>query len=624
MSRPDPGEDPRLSEGLERLRALGYLRSPAELFVAGQVSARGGILRTAFISGAWIGGGGGLLAGLVLAISFLVAVPGLLSQPSEFLSLGLDLVLVSAVAAAILVTLLTLVILSVMRRRQTAWRAGAERWLLLLATLPPSLYLADVFARFLLYRVHGWRWFLAAFLAAAVAALLAGAWGRVLRALLAAAGLAPTETTGLGVLRGIRIQTRMILLLVTFMALVVGPYRQMRALPRLDQVAPPHTAAPSETLLILTVDGISGETLRGEIGASETPRTLEGPGLMEHPAVFWNSLATGFGAHAHGLESASDYAPSGVSRGLEEAMRQPVLAVVLRIVLPGLGLAELRALDQRELLRPPYWEIAARCGRPVSVINAWATYPAAQHPELSVVSDRCFLRMWEGESVDADSHLTHPLRAGLLQTAQAALERRGEFPSVVTGDSLLATTPLYGLEDVREAWGFAVGADLFHASLAEQDLRDGSYSCVAAHLGGADVLVRAVNRAPAGTTQVLGERLIRLHARFVGDLVAQLCHGSGDEASWVVVASTLSAGGREASVLASESPRMGRILQFAPEVLWRLAIPPARDMDTEMLTLPPSWVRPDTWGRRANWTPAAERSAADLERLRSLGYIGGS
>jgi len=396
----------------------------------------------------------------------------------------------------------------------------------------------------------------------------------------------------------------------------------MRALPRLDQIPARELVAPGERLLLITLDGM--DQLELPIGDSELgeSRSLEDIDLPKHPAAFWNSLATGFEARVHGLEAASAYAPTGVRGGLEEAMRQPVIAGVLRGVLPGLGMAELRAHDQRELLRPPFWEIAAHCGRSSSVINAWATYPAAQHPELSILSDRCFMRLWEGEGVNEDSHLQHPLREQLLQLAQNAIAARSEYPSLVRGDSILRQAPQDGLRDYWEAWEFAVAADLFHAALARTDHEEGTYRLVAVHLGGADILERALLRVPEGWSKVLAQRLGTLHGEFVQSLLSQMVDRVGSS-PWLVVASENSKDGRTAVIYSSRETRAQHTLQLAPELLRFVGVPPALDMRLEALGLTELTPMPSTWGRRAPWTPVALRSAADLERLRSLGYIGG-
>lgn len=615
-------EDPRLQESLDRLRALGYLRSPAELFVADKVTPRAGILRTSLVSGAWIGLGGGFVAGVVLAISVLAAVPELLSQPRDLAWLSFDLVLVSAVGAGLLVTLLTSLLLSWKRRRKVPWREGAERFLLLIAVLPPALYLSDVFGRFLLHQLQGRSWWLGAVAAAIVATILAVAWGRLLRGLLASAGLAALDGLKLSSLRGIRFQIRGLVLLSNLLLLFLGPYREMRALPRLDQVPPREVAASNEGILLITLDGIDELELSSPDSTQLSPRSLDDAHLTNDPVAFWNSLATGFEATVHGLESASAYAPTGVRGGLEMAMRQPVLAGVLRGVLPGLGLAELRVHDQRELLRPPLWEIAAHCGRPSSVINAWASYPAAQHPELSVLSDRCFLRMWEGERVDADPHLQHPLRDQLLETGQAAIATRVQYPSLVRGDAMARTAPQVGLDDFREAWEFAVAADLFHAELARRDHQEGAYRLVVLHLGGADILERSLRRVPEGRSMVIARRLIDLYHEFMQSMLSQFIGDLGST-PWVVVSSHGSRSGRSAAIYSSEDFRARNALQVAPELLRTLGVPPARDMRVESLDPSQLTPMPSTWGRRASWTPAAMRSAADLERLRSLGYIGG-
>ena len=106
-----------------------------------------------------------------------------------------------------------------------------------------------------------------------------------------------------------------------------------------------------------------------------------------------------------------------------------------------------------------------------------------------------------------------------------------------------------------------------------------------------------------------------------GQLIAELCL---EQDSWFLVSSELSEQSRSAAVFSSQKQKPRRALFFAPVLLWHLGVPPAMDMAAPSPELRFKSPGPESWGRRPGWTPTAERSAADLERLRSLGYIGGS
>jgi hypothetical protein len=231
--------------------------------------------------------------------------------------------------------------------------------------------------------------------------------------------------------------------------------------------------------------------------------------------------------------------------------------------------------------------------------------------------------MWEGEMVSEDTHLQHPLRPDLLQQAQTALEERVRYPTVARGDSILRVLPLSGLEDFREAWEYAVASDLFHASMARQDHEARAYELVVVHLGGADILQRAARRVPQGAAREWSRRLTQMHRSFVDQLVEELLEFSPGDPRYLV-SSLFQDDGRSAMQFSSEDLAAGEVLGFAPRLLVQLGIPPARDMRQGSGTALTGVTAPASWGRRANWTPAAERSSTDLERLRSLGYIGGS
>ncbi len=613
-------EEENLKEGLRRLRELGYLSSPAEEFVARRVPYQSGSWKVALVSGAWLGGGGGILVGLLLAVSVVVAQPALLDHPADLAWLTLDLLVAGTLLGAVAVTLITWPLVTLHRSGRRSL-GPAARIAELAVPLVPALYLCDVFGRFLLPRLAGGLWLAGGAVAAGIATILGEAWARPLRVLVAVAGLprgAPLPKGRTGT------PTRLAVLAASLLLLLLGPYRGLRPLPRLDQVGISSTPdAVGSGVDVILLDGT---------GPKDAPRTmarLAGPAveveddsLAIHPESFWSTVATGFPPRIHGLVSPAAPAPAGVSAGLGKATHQPLLQLVVHGLLPGMGLGAERAHDQRELLRPPFWEIAVHCGRPAAVFDAWATYPAARHPGLAIVSDRCFLRMWDGDDAGSDPLAVQPARTSLVQEAREILARRVQYPELVEGDSLLANLPFRQLERFREVWDYAAASDLFHVALAREARAD-STLLIVLQLNGADLVRRAVERAKA-SSPIAGreaERLSALYLRFTDHLLEELLADSGKRGSVVVfsrVEESAESVRRRAWVWPGRfAGRPPSVLSLAPRILEELQIPPARDMPRAGSSGPP------TWGLRPDWTPPAGRSRQDLERLKSLGYIGG-
>jgi len=612
----NPADEESLQEGLRRLRELGYLRSPAEDFVARRVPENASAWRVALVAGLWLGVGGGILLGGILALSMLIAQPDLLSNPIDFLWLSIDLLVAGAGLGGFAVVLLTWLLVG-HRHHGRPTPAWLERGVFFTLSVLPALYLSDLFGRFLFPRLPGALWYLALIAGAFVAAFLGERWGRLLGALVSAAGLwSSAPGPGPAPSRG---WSRAFLLLAAICLLLLGPYRGLRPQPRLDQIAVPPTVSSPSPLGLVFVDGVTPQDCAFTMGLLESqPRELEGESLPLHPESFWSSVATGFPPEVHGLESPAAKAPAGVSGSLGEVGDQPLFGLVLHGLLPGVGLGKLRAHDQRELRRPPFWEIATHLDLSCLVINAWATYPAARHVGLGIVSDRCFLRMWDGKDAGNDPLLVQPPRPELLQRAKSALSHRSSYPSLEYGDSLLSKLPMRQLEEFREVWDYAAAADLFHAFLAEDALGANDPTALILQLNGADMVHRAVSQCEGGPARQMALRLEKKYLAFTDQLLEEVLQVPGRK-KVLVLSKVETQGGsarRRAWVWPASFASGGGVYRLTPALLRALGISPAHDMQGAFLGGPPSW------GLRPDWTPPATRSSQDLERLRSLGYIG--
>lgn len=609
MPRQQPPDNERLEEGLRMLRELGYLQTPVERYVARRVPEGAPVWRVAMLVGLFVGVGGGVVSALLLTVSAVLAEPTLLQRTRELTWLSVDMTL----ALSVVGFLLTMAAAALLLR----WFRGSGRdhrpWMSRLAMLAPpllaGLYLVDRLGTYVLAERTGRQWLGVAIVIVILTASLAALMTWLQSALFAAARL---QWKGIWKPPRIGWQERALPFLMVVGAagllVVLGPYREPHQLPRLDEVPVADVEPRPAPLLVLALDGVDPTVLPpSRPPARALP--LDELERRSHPVAFWNEVATGFHSQEHGLQGPTALQPRGVEAGLPEAAGDPLLATVLRGLLPGMGLGVTRALDQRELQRPQVWEIAAHAGVRSLAVNWWATYPAARHPRLEVLTDRLFLRE---PDADPDRHLMSPPQfLSFLQTEAARLPSPGSLGGGLPADLASAVEDTAGWID---AWRLARSTDRLNLGLTGAACGDPQRRLVVAFLGGADVLARAVDGHPQAD-RILGSYRDELRAELDFFLAGV------DREVWTVLSSSVVAAPRRVWVDwgAAHEGGVESVRALAPALLERLDLPVARDMEGRG-----AGSRLATWGRRPDWSPVAERRASDLERLRSLGYIGGS
>ena len=602
----------RLEDGLAQLRELGYLQTPAEVYVAARVGRAGSRLRSAAAAGLWIGGAGGLLVAILLTLSALVAEPSLVDRPRSLLWLGIDISVLMTVVGVVGTGLVAWLLLRPAGDGVRGGRRWFERPMVWVPGLVTAIYLADRLGRALLDDLGGSAWILGA-VSVAVAVGLLGAlvsWSL-------SGALALARWQGRGVLRAARQRgwerplAFLIFSALAFALLFAGPYRALEALPRLGSLDVKTTGA-IQPLLFVAIDGVQDPVVWPGPG----PVAVEG-GMGHdddlHPAAYWNEFATGFASSDHGLGSAAAAGPRGFDQGLGELREDPILDLLVRHLLPGVGLGRTVAADRRDLRRPPVWEIAASAGLRVRSINWWASYPAIAIDGLDVVSDRHFLRLADGR----------PEGPGLVWPPDLLVEdvaawrneldaARQAVDGYARGRERIAELGLG--DDVESAWDLATAADLYHVARSVEAAA--SVDFVALHLNGLDIVARALDRrdvSPADAAALRADQEAYVHAllghlaaAWTGDTVAVLHGASG---TWTV----------------GPTPMPDRGDAWAPWILWSLGIVPPRDMPlpSPLRGDPLPRERPATYGLADVPEHPGGRSGDDLEQLRSLGYIDG-
>lgn len=592
--------DPRkLEEGLEQLRELGYLRTPASTYVARRVAGTRSIVPAVLASSLWIGAGTGLVFSILMVISAVISDPGLLGVPRSLALLFFQLALVLTVIFALVAGLFSTAVLVLHRRGAPIRGSWSERFLVLVPGLLATIYLVDRVGRALLEGARPDVWGAEAVLLIAVAAFFATVFSGAMRGALAMVRLqlhgtwTPPRISALE-----RLLPAIVGVAVSIVLVVTGPYRPGDRLPWFDEVAI-DAVAEARRLVLVGIDGLP---------AGDPPddaRTgVAWPATTDNPTAYWNEIATGFAAREHGLVSPSTSAPRGWAGGGERLRQDPVLGTLVHRLMPGLGLTEQHAADRRELRRPPVWEIVARAGRRCRVVNWWGSYPAATATGLEVISDRQWLRHSAG--AELDSLLASP---GYLLLDDASFEAaRARY----TGE-LEKFAPL--LEElsapgsVRDVFTLAATADLFHLDRATEAMEA---DLVAVLLTGADVLLRA----GAGVEGWSEEASATLRAAWLAHLVERLMVGfdlAPDE-MWVLGVQRDATGTVEGTWAFGPWPRQPAAMGGV--ILQRLGLAPAADMAGAAAG------GPATYGLLRPGEGQHVRVAPDLEQLRSLGYIG--
>lgn len=386
------------------------------------------------------------------------------------------------------------------------------------------------------------------------------------------------------------------------------------------EAPPSFPMTPGERVALLGVDGVLPQEVDYLLAKGELPRlaalAAESGGLLsyrrsaEPPATFWTTVATGVGAAGHGIESVDAFLPLGLERPLG---RSGWLRPYWAWVAVPLGLAEHRPILAQSRRAHAVWELAARGGGPVVVVDWWSTFPAQPLPGLVVAHGAYQLLARSGAELQRDAV------APAAQISQVAMARR---------QALVATPvlpPGSRYEAAREA---ATRPDLFYRDLFRSALASAP-RLAALYLPALDILREGDLGAPAladvlrwqlgAVDELLGE----LTDAGVGTIALVLDPGrTGGDDGLVLL---WRRGGCTAAALHAAAPREERPIlpgAVASALLRALGLPQSRGLPP-----PPAgcdWPRPslvlDSYGVRQ---PVEATVTGDeyLESLRSLGYL---
>jgi hypothetical protein len=203
------------------------------------------------------------------------------------------------------------------------------------------------------------------------------------------------------------------------------PPRARATAPRAAAATRPAATVPSpQRFLLFGIDGadwrfIDALAARGELPTLSALRARGAWGPLgtiprSSSPIIWNTVATGQPPEVHGIDGFTARFQRGVTDPLPPRVIGP----------KGVGFGHMRQwLSDRGFLYeapmpssarrvPAYWNVAARFGTPVSVLNWWATWPAERVPG-SMVSERMyFWRFAARGNWTPDERLTWPEELG--------------------------------------------------------------------------------------------------------------------------------------------------------------------------------------------------------------------
>ena len=642
MSAGEP--TPRPVDLRERLRALGYLNAPVDRFVLGGASERRSAFALSIGASLRIGLLAGILLGPVAAVGLATQLPELITSLTDAVVMAAYLTVMFGVATAVAALLVVVPagLLAQSFATSPSFAVNARR----VAGAAGVL----IFVACLAYLTLWWRaavttassptpLFSAAVLGVAVAISLV--LGHVVM-VTALALIARADNTG-SVTAGVPLTSWRATLPLAAIAFIGAAALLFAAAPGANVAlpSPPLTVVPTgQRVLVIAIDGVDTAVLDRMRDAQALPalsRLLaRGDSGMwsdpdRDPARVWTTIATGQPPERHGISALEGRQLTGVDGRLRATSRFGTLVTgatdLIRLTRPTIASGSERRI-------PTFWEVAARTGLRTSVINWWATWPAAESGEDTgtVLSDRALLRLEQGGPLDSEI-----APAALYATLERSWPERRSRAQARAQAAMAAGTS----EDIasivsRSATIDAEIADLASdAALANVDLQ-------VVYLPGLDIAQHGLFAAETGATAAPSAMAARVTAietyyRFLDGLVADLTKTPRTVILVTQPGRVSKPGPGRIALAGPASVDHDRLVAIGPTsvaatTLYLLGVPLAGDfsgdlavslIDNEFFRAHPPRSVP-TYGprriapRRTTGQPLDQEM---IERMRSLGYV---
>ena len=640
----------KVDELRRQLRSLGYLEAGVDRFVLGPAQERRAPAALAARLAVRVGLIGGLLLGPAAAIGVGARLPGLVSGVRDAAVIAVYLALVFFVAVAALSFTVSLSLLAVARTRGerftrlAALASRAAGWIIAAAGLVYlTMWWRNTNAGF------GWSaplWTSFALLVAVAISLLLGHAQRIatLAVLASAAGASaqlPREAARSWRVilagAGLAFAGAAMLLVVTTSA---------------DQA--PAAAFPlpvvshGVTVKVLAVDGVDptlvDERTWAPAWATGYRYALE-YGNTEDPARSWTTIATGQPPEVHGIHAIEGRRIAGISGMLSRessatARILPQATDLIRLTRPTLT-----SRNERKVMT--FWEVAEAAGLRSTVINWWATWPAATRNGI-VVSDRAVLRLERGGTLDAE-----------ISPPSAYEDLQKQWPRISGEAQALAQRTFASVPD-RDVAAILIRSATLDASVLAMDgaLAQADQDLDVVYLPGLDIAQYALlgnpgaaDAAPSALAARLGavrayheflRELIRPWFRPVNKQVTCIITAPGRVGSraaghitmfqWIQPPPDIGRPTRDVRVeeapprLAEIRDRRAHAVDIGPTILNLLGLPISRDLPGTALDgfVPRVERYVPTYGAPSSMQPARSGKPLDqemIDRLRSLGYV---
>ena len=646
----EPGQDRRVDELRQQLRALGYLDAGVNRFVLGPATDTRQPFAIALLASLRVGCLAALLLGPAAAIGFNSRLPGLVTGPRDAIVVALYLGLLLGSAVSLVAFLASLLVASLagegIARRARPWSrvAGAVVAVGCLAYL--TLWWRSANAGF------GWAAPTWTGFALAVAVAISLLLGHVVTVAAFAVILARRGNGGPpgAALRFISPSSSWKMTLAAALVAFAGAAALLLVTAPRD---PGHGAHVSLAVVssglrvrLIAIDGVDPGVLEELAATGRIPRLaaaltgtrarlgLQDTDTIRDPARGWTTIATGRTPEDHGVRGLETRRVAGIQGTVVAGERSP-LGRAIRTATDLLRLTRPAIASGNERRVKTMWDVASDAGLRTAVVNWWATWPAPLDTGSGiVVSDRATLRLERGGALDAEiapASLYEPLRARWPALRNdAAFQARAAAASLAWGDA-----------DTRTALERSAELDAIQLALT-RDVSTSLPDLTAVYLPGLDIAQNALlgRRDAALAPSVVAARLqaLRDYYIFLDRLLADVLSPAADELVVVVTEPgrvTAAADGLlgvMGRIAAPKKEVAGRVTDVAPTVLQALGVPLSRDLAGAALIalFDDSFARRypvrqvETYGR-----PSTNRSARSgqpldqemIDRLRSLGYV---
>ncbi len=628
------GQQERVDDLRQQLRALGYLDAGVDRFLLAPARASGNPFGVAVKSGIRVGLLAGAMLGPAAAIGVGARIPGLISGPRDALVIAVyfaALFMVVFAAAAAVVAIPAFLLARARGGRTTARARLISTASGLLVGIGCLVYLT------LWWRTAnaglGWQSPVLTALALLLAVAISFTLGHAVRitTLGVIATAAATDSLPAPPRRSWRLVTAGAVL--AFLGAAALLVTTTSAEPAAD--VPPRLTVISSGMRVrvIAIDGVDPQLfdldrwlggIREQVGwryrlvAEDT----------SDPARIWTTIATGEPPSVHGVQAI-------------ETRRVAGLQGILSSDRSGIGRALQGATDLVRLTRPSvasrderqsmtFWEVAEQAGLRTAVVNWWATWPALATTGV-IVTDRAVLRLEHGGAQDAEiapADLYPALAVQWSTIRQAATEQASAAFKDITDR---------GIADAlrRSATLDATMVGLANAIPGPPRDLDVLY------LPGLDIVQHTIlgarDGAPLAPSAVNARvSALRAYEYFLRSLLGSWLNPNAGEIVMLVTEPGRVAGNAAGTITIAgapgtdmEPPVIGSaaVVDIAPTVLHLLGVPLSRELAGHPLLTPfPSRVPPPVSSYGRPFTSAAPRSGKPLDqemidRLRSLGYV---